>query len=710
MKAYDLLSRPIKKFLRDQRWESLRPIQQVAITKITQTDYHYILAARTASGKTEAAFLPILSQVNFQESGVQVLYISPLIALINDQFERIHQLCRHLDVRITKWHGEANPSAKKKLVQQPNGVVLITPESIEAMFANRPFYIDALFSNLKYIVIDEIHSFLGTDRGLQLKSLLHRIQARTQQPVRFVALSATLGDYYTDAKAFFGEPEKTKILRDTTAQPIEAVIQYHEMDKADLPLELLKLLYKKTQEKKALIFPNSRGRVEEITFKLKRIAQIRGGHAHYFSHHSSVNKELREFIEFFAKSNQQKNFAIACTSTLELGIDIGSVDIVIQIDTTFSVASLAQRLGRSGRKKGQKSNLLLCATNQWNLLQAVACFQLLKEGFIEPLKNNLYPIDILLHQILSILKEHNGISKQTLLNKIRANYTFVTIPNKDIDDLIQDLLSKKYIESTSNQYILGVDAEPIVNSRDFYTVFQTPQFYKVINKNKVIGEIPPTPQIIPDENILLAGKVWKIKEISYQASKIYVEKATTGNKPLFFGNGGHIHARIRQKMLDIILGTLLPAACDRSVREEIEEIRGIFKDLKLSDAHQQRPVYCHEQKVEFYTFTSSKINNTLIFLFKNHFDQPVKLYDHNSQIIMDIDFEVFKAGISEIVENIQEIANTILTHLENDDSGLPLSKWGAYLPTTLKHKLILLTHFDIEGTASFLLALKLKKI
>ena len=215
--SFDLLSEPIRKFIRDKGWEQLRPIQNAAISKILGSDENFILASRTASGKTEAAFLPILSKVNFNDSGVQVLYISPLIALINDQFYRVEELCKNLDVTVTKWHGEANKTLKDRLVKQPTGIVLITPESLEAMFVNKPFNVKQLFSNLKYVVIDEIHSFIGTDRGIQLKSILSRLQRVNSQSFSIVGLSATIGDY-NEAKKFTGNETNTKVLLDKTAK------------------------------------------------------------------------------------------------------------------------------------------------------------------------------------------------------------------------------------------------------------------------------------------------------------------------------------------------------------------------------------------------------------------------------------------------------------------------------------------------------------
>src|SRR6185437_5525932 len=363
--AYALLSEPIRKYVRDKRWESLRPIQTAAIIKIITTDENYILASKTASGKTEAAFLPILSRVNFNNSGVKVLYISPLIALINDQFFRVDELCKYLDIRVTKWHGEANKTLKNHLIKDPGGIVLITPESLEAMFVNKLYQVKHLFASLEYIVIDEIHSFIGTDRGVQLKSIIYRLQSLNNSRIKIIGLSATLGDY-TETKRFTGNENNTKILLDKTAKDINAMFKLFKTDTPNLSLNLLKDLYLETKDSKVLIFPNTRGKAEEIAVKLKKISDRLHGHPNYFTHHSSVNKDVRQYVEYFAKSNVRQNFCIACTSTLELGIDIGSVNAVFQIDATNSIASLIQRVGRSGRSDDLAGNLFLYASNEWS--------------------------------------------------------------------------------------------------------------------------------------------------------------------------------------------------------------------------------------------------------------------------------------------------------------------------------------------------------
>lgn len=342
MSEFALLSEPIRRYINDKRWGAFRPIQSAAIKRILGTEDNYILVSRTASGKTEAAFLPILSKVDFKEPGVQVLYVSPLIALINDQFVRVEDLCRYIDVSITRWHGEANQAAKKKLLKQPEGVLLITPESIESLFTNHPEHARALFSRLKFIVIDEIHTFLGSDRGMHLRSLLSRINdlAADKKP-RIVGLSATVGDY-EEPKRFTGDPAHTKVLIDPTAKGINARFKYFKQEDEYTP-QFIEELYNQVKDSKVLIFPNTRGNAEEIAVKLKRVSERKKGHPYFFSHHSAVDKELREYVEDFAKTNKRNNFCIACTSTLELGIDIGTVETVIQVDATHSIASLIQR-------------------------------------------------------------------------------------------------------------------------------------------------------------------------------------------------------------------------------------------------------------------------------------------------------------------------------------------------------------------------------
>jgi ATP-dependent Lhr-like helicase len=703
--SFDLLSEPIRKFIRDKGWEQLRPIQTAAIAKILASDDNYILASRTASGKTEAAFLPILSKVNFNDSGVQVLYISPLIALINDQFYRIEELCKNLDVTVTKWHGEANKTLKERLIKQPNGIVLITPESLEAMFVNKPYNVKQLFSNLKYVVIDEIHSFIGTDRGIQLKSILSRLQKVNSKSFSIVGLSATIGDY-DEAKKFTGDELKTKVLLDRTAKEINALFRYFKNKNEELPLELLKDLYIETKDNKVLIFPNSRGRAEEVAVKLRKISDRVKGHPNYFSHHSSVDREVREYVEYFAKSNNRQNFCISCTSTLELGIDIGTVDEVVQIDATHSIASLIQRVGRSGRKEGESSNLYLYATNEWSLLQSIACWLLYKEGFIEPPQKNEKPYDILVHQALSITKGHSGIRLTELINQLKENTAFKQIELSEIDEILKHLIEIDFLEKLQHEVIIGVEGEKVVNSRDFYSVFKTEENFKVVNAGNTIGEIPFSPQIIEDENILLSAKIWKIKFVDHKAKKIEVIPTKDGKKPMFFGGGATIHQRIREKMFEVLYSKTDYDFLDQPSCDEIEILRKDFSVFNITDLQSDRPLLTAEKHLQLFTFTGTRINRTIQLLLniagiKNTLD------DSSSSFDIEVPKQELISKWSYLSFPLTDIDTHISTLLQTNPALLDFSKWGTYLPDNYKIKLVKDRYFDIEQTAQLLRSMKL---
>jgi len=703
--SFDLLSEPIRKFIRDKGWEQLRPIQTAAIAKILSSDDNLILASRTASGKTEAAFLPILSKVNFNDLGVQVLYISPLIALINDQFYRIEELCKNLDVTVTKWHGEANKTLKDRLIKQPNGIVLITPESLEAMFVNKSFNVKHLFSKLKYVVIDEIHSFIGTDRGIQLKSILSRLQNVNSKPFSIVGLSATIGDY-NEAKKFTGDELKTKVLLDRTAKEINALFRYFNSKSEDLSLELLKNLYIETKDNKVLIFPNSRGRAEEVAVKLKKISDRVKGHSNYFSHHSSVDREVREYVEYFAKNNNQQNFCISCTSTLELGIDIGSVDEVVQIDSTHSIASLIQRVGRSGRKDGESSNLFLYATNKWSLLQSIACWLLYKESFIEPPEKNEKPYDILVHQALSITKGHSGIRLTDLIKQLKENFAFTQIEVFEIEEILNQLIEIDFLEKLQHEVLIGVEGEKVVNSREFYSVFKTEDNFKVVNAGNTIGAIPFSPQIIENENILLSAKIWKIKFVDHKAKKIEVIPTNDGKKPMFFGGGATIHKKIREKMLEILYSQTEFNFLDQPSCDEIEIFRKDFSVFNVQDLQTDRPLLTTEKHLQLFTFSGTKINRTIQLLLniagiKNTLD------DSSSSFDIGVSKQEVISKWNSLALSFAEIDIHILNLLQTNPALLDFSKWGIYLPEKYRVKLLKTKYFDLEQTLQLISTMKL---
>lgn len=701
MSSFDILPLPIKKIIYDLGWQQLTKIQAAAIEHIIKTEFNYILCSKTASGKTEAVFLPILSKLERKTNGVKVLYISPLIALINDQFGRLDRLCEYLDIKVTKWHGEASISQKKKLIVNPEGLLLITPESIESIFVNKPHLLLKLFSGLEFIVVDEIHSFLNSKRGVQLRSLIYRLQEKTGRKIRFFGLSATLGEY-DNVKNFTGEYANTKVLLDKSQKEVDVKFKYFHSKNFDIPIDLITDLYTEISKKKSLIFPNSRAKVEEIAIKLKRISSSENGHQNYFAHHSSVSKELRLFAEKYAKENFNKFFSIICTNTLELGIDIGSVDLICQINSTFSVSSLAQRFGRSGRREDLKSHLLLYATNEWMLLQAIACLELYKESTIEPLEHIKYPIDLVLHQTLSILKETNGITKAILVKRLSNNFAFKSIDLTDIDVLVDYLISENYIEKVGTELILGLKSERFFTKGDFYAVFETEKSFRVFHKEKFIGELQDVTEFMIGENFYLSAQIWKIKEIDFRLKKVLVVPAPEGKEPVFYSSLPNIQELIRKKMLSILFSSNEYDYLDESSLNELHSLRNYFSLFKLQNLETERPVAIIGNNCYFYTFSSSKINST-IQLLSAIVGHNMRLIEHESCLIGCNNIN----ELEEMIKNIKKIIPDFKTNFNDFINENPsyldnMGKWENLLPLELKKKTWINNYLDITGTEEFL--------
>jgi ATP-dependent Lhr-like helicase len=545
-------------------------------------------------------------------------------------------------------------------------------------------------------VIDEIHSFLGVDRGLQLMSLLSRIQQVNKTKITTIGLSATIGDdNYIEAKRLTGDISKTKVLLDRTKKETEAEFKYFNNSTTELSLDLLKDLYKETSSNKVLIFPNSRGRTEEIAVKLRKISDKVNGHKYYYSHHSSVDKEIRENIEHFAKSNERFNFCISCTSTLELGIDIGTVDKIVQIDSTHSVSSLVQRIGRSGRRDGEKSIVNIYATDKWSLLQSLACWLLYKSGFLEPIKTAEKPYDILLHQLLSIVKQLSGCSKKHLIERLKNNSAFKSIEEQEINLIIDEAINADYLEIIQREVILGIEGENIVNSREFYSVFKTDPSFKVIFGGKKVGDIPFSPQVKIDANILLAANIWKIKDIDIKGGKIFVIRANDGKKPMFFGGGGNIHPRIREEMLRILKNKESYSELNESSKSILEELRYDFKGFQVNSFKNDRPVINKENKLVIYTFTGTKINKSLHFLISLT-GHEISLHDHDSSVELSISISEFNKLVAEVNNVYGAINGHLKLALEDNESLLGFSKWGTYLPIKYKVSILKERYFDFE--------------
>ena len=454
--SFNLLHPLVQKWVFKEGWLGLRDIQKTSIPVIMKGREDVVVSAATAAGKTEAAFLPACSIVAEQESGVGILYLSPLKALINDQFRRLEPLCEFINCPVTPWHGDISQSIKKKCRENPKGVLLITPESLESLMAREAGWIKNAFGNLKYIVIDEYHSFLGSERGCQLQSLLHRLdhllQGSRKTTAPRIALSATLGDMESVMRSL--RPDKSKLctlIEGSSTSNISIQIRgYRELaplvsdekkvSDSDTDKQIGLDLFDILRGDSHLIFANSRRRTEQFSAMLADLCEVNHVPNEFYPHHGSLAKESRTQLEQRLQKEHLPTTAV-CTMTLELGIDIGKVNSIAQVTAPHSVASLRQRIGRSGRR-GNASILRMFITEsqiskgsnisdllRFELLQSVAMIRLLIcDQWYEPAELNQLHLSTSLHQILAVIGQWGSVRAEQLWNLLFNRGPFKNIP------------------------------------------------------------------------------------------------------------------------------------------------------------------------------------------------------------------------------------------------------------------------------------------
>lgn len=700
MSTFELLSKNIQKKIWDMRWEQFTPIQDMAIPAIIKSDSDIIISSGTASGKTEAAFLPILSMIEKDaEHFLKVLYISPLKALINNQFERIISLCEYTNIPIHRWHGDVSHSQKKKFIQNPAGILQITPESIESLFINRTENLTSLCQHIDFIVIDEIHSFLDTERGVQLRSLLSRMTPYTKKRPRIIGLSATIDNFPLVKKwVNHSNPESVQIIESpgNDKDLLYSLMHFPSDEDAKKPLELFEDIRFLTREQKALIFCNSRGEVEETTVILNRLAGKEGLEETYYAHHSSIDKKEREYVEKrMAETIVPKS--VVATSSLELGIDVGSIDLVIQLDSTFTVTALKQRLGRSGRKRDANQILQLYSTKADSFLQSLAVMELIREKWVEPAMGYPKPYDILFHQIISICIETNGIRLEDLLERIGRIGIFSELNEVDILSLIEFMSAKEILEKIkgTNELIVGLEGERLMRSRHFYSVFMTPDMYEVIAGKKPIGELDKVMLINVGDNIILTGRLWKITEIDMKRNKIYVHKAVDGKPPKYMGGSVKIHKRIPEKIIEILCSNQSFAYLNEKAAALLQDLRRPYQYNQVQPT--ERIIWKGEEDMLFETFTGTTIVKTLVWMLRT-MGMDVKMPDGLGRVIIPAKIDIIDE-LKKIKNKNWDIGEIIAVTKENE---FFISKYSEYLPHELQLEMHASHEVDINGVMEFL--------
>lgn len=700
--TFELLSQKMQQRIWAMKWESFTPVQDQTIPLIMQTDSDIILSANTASGKTEAAFLPIITKMEDRaQTELKVLYISPLKALINNQFERIERLCENCEIKIYRWHGDVGQSQKNKLLKNPSGILQITPESVESLFINKTGHLKSLFMGVEFIVIDEIHSFLDSQRGVQLRSLLSRMEAYTRVRPRIIGLSATIRNF--DLVKQWVNPKQPTQVQVVEASDEGKELQYSLLHFAagkdgKIPLELFEDLREVTRNYQSLIFCNSRGTVEETTVMLNRLAEKEGIKEGYFAHHSSIDKAEREYVEKKLAASRTPQ-SIVCTSSLELGIDIGALDLVCQMDSPFTVSSLKQRIGRCGRKQQDAQILQMYTTSEDSLVQSIAVMKLLLEGWIEPTVGYLAPYDIAFHQIISLCHEWNGITWSRLIHTLENNASFYKLPKKDMVSLINYMVSTEMLEIVPglNEYIVGLEGERLLRGNDFYSVFMMTVYYDVYFGARKIGQLDKGVRLDIGENVILAGKLWTIKEMDTTKNRILVQAAVNAKKPKYLSEPGKIDRKIPEMMFEVLCSEEQFQYLDAKASECLTGAR-----LKYALYHisvNQRIAWELRDDLIFEPFVGTVICNTLIWLLRAVSGLNIKRRPNQiERIVLPKNVE-----FSELIEKIRSRvwSEEDLVRFIRKNEWLA-TKYSHYLTDELRQKMHMECEVDLSGALKFL--------
>ena len=580
----------VQDFIYRNNWESLRAIQSAAGDAIFNTDENVLLSASTASGKTEAAFFPILTL--FSEDmprSVGAIYIGPLKALINDQFMRLNELCEEADIPVWHWHGDVAQSHKNKLMKNPSGILQITPESLEALLIRKHAAISKLFGDLRFIVIDEVHSLMRGDRGGQTLCLIERLSKLAGVNPRRIGLSATIGDLESTGEFLASGTGRGTVIPRIESKGIKWRLSMEhfyisqqnapeEKENADaLPVLDFKTdeapehadagmgyIFEHTKGKKCLVFVNSREECEAVTTTLRSYCEANHEPDRFLIHHGNLSAAYRETAEA-AMKDEDVFLTTVTTATLELGIDIGRLERAFQIDAPFTVSSFLQRMGRTGRRdlppemwfvmreELPEPRSMLPETIPWKLLQGIALVQVyLEERWVEPPKLDRLPFSLLYHQTMSTLASCGELSPASLASRVLSLKYFHRITQDDYRILLRHLLETDHIQRTDEGgLIIGLAGERIVNSFKFYAVFQENEEYTVRWGSQELGTIVMPPPV--GEKIAIAGHVWIVEEVDHKRRLVYCEQIK-GKVPAYFGDcPGDINTKILLRMKEVLI-------------------------------------------------------------------------------------------------------------------------------------------------------------
>jgi ATP-dependent Lhr-like helicase len=681
-------------------WSSLRPVQDEAGAALLD-GHNAVVLAPTAGGKTEASIFPLLSMLlSAPEDGVAAIYIAPIKALLNNQNERLGLYTEMVGLQRFVWHGDTSTSDRTQFLRDPADLLMTTPESLEVMLVSQRVDSAKLFRHVRMVIIDEVHALAGTDRGAHLMSVLERIAALSNHDVQRVGLSATVGNPPAILGWLQGSSTRQGVIVDPPKSRAQRqLLIVHRPDLPSLAVDAAKV----ARGKKSLFFCQSRATTEGVA------ESMRGLGTEVFVHHSAVSREERLHAEErFHKATEGEGACIACTSTLELGIDVGDLDLVLQAEAPDTVSSFLQRMGRTGRRAGRPANTTFFCETSDAVLQAIALIELARVGWVENVDVDDRCWPVLVHQVLAMSLANDGITAEAAWAHLSKCPDFRGIHRAEFDRLVAWMLRDQSLVLLSGRLLIGPKAERKFGRKNFmelYAVFTSPQSYTVeLNAGGQLGTLTQTfvDRLVEGVScFLLGGRPWVVNTVNHNDRIVKVGPAPRGREPTW---GGFLPQflgfELCQRMLGVLTSTDEPAYLT-------DESRAVLH--KARDDHEGvlRPgrggIEFDGDEIRWWTFAGGRINSTLRYALQA-INAEWRVVPDNFLVKIrgsfkqdDFHAAVARLGDLEFWED-EEIWRGVAASLPN----YRLSKFQQLVPPWIEREMLADYLLDVAGTWRFI--------
>ena len=580
-------------------WSTLRPTQLAAIAPI-HAGTHCLLLAPTAAGKTEAAAIPILSRMlNEAWPATSVLYVCPIKALLNNLEPRLSHYASLVGRRIEVWHGDISQSRKNRALRDAPDILLTTPESVEAMLISARVDRPAWFGNLQAVIVDELHSFAGDDRGWHLRSVLHRLDQYLERPLQRIGLSATVSNP-TELLTWLA-PAGSRSVVGSASVSTDADVTIDHVDSLENAATVIARLHR---GEKRLVFCDSRSSAEQLSSML-RVHAIRT-----FVSHASLSLSERRQAE--AAFSEERDCVIVATSTLELGIDVGDLDRVIQIDSPSSVSSFLQRMGRTGRRAGGRRNCLFLTTNNNAFLLALGVTQKWSEAWVEAAVPPAEPWHIVAQQAMVLSLERGELPTRELIQLLQRSFPELQIT--DIEVLVEHMVEQQFLDRAEGVVRVGPQTEHNYargHYRELLASFSGSQLLTGRHGAAEVGYIDPTALTGErDERlILLAGRSWRVNDIDWSKRIVWLEPAAGGGKARWMGGARSLGRDVCQGIRSVLAnGTSPTITLSRRAQAALQTLTDEISMSSGTHFVTSRP---EAMPVQTWTFAGTRANRTL---------------------------------------------------------------------------------------------------